>query len=909
MTRARHHHDRETRTRALGGAALALVMLAGCVGEPLSPEVAKLAAAARQDADAFLAVDCKLPPQVRQLGRRATFLSAARVIKTSAGDCETRGGEYILYDRADLGTALSYWMPDAQAGDPKAQTYVGEIFERGLGGTPPDHASAALWYRRAAEQGYGPAQINLGQLYELGRGVERDPTQALNWYRRASGLDATYVATGDVAGELTRLRQQVSERDTELDGVRRELREVQRQLERERDRRASTQATRQKEREELEATRRQLRQERKALAETRRQILPDAPELAAERERLAARAAELARLEASLATWRQQAENREASLAARERDQAMLQAELEAARRQLADTQATLAAGSEALAEEQARTGRTDAEREQELARLTRLLDARQAEISAREAQIEALKAGLGGKAATQNTRVQEALAEVREQLAAGQSALADEKRRLDGLAADLAARERAFAEKNAEVEAQLARLKEREQTLSGREQGLIEREQTLAARESELTRLDAGISKLNDEVKEKVAALATLLGGPGVAQGGQGGEVQLASASPTVGAGGPVIRLLDPTLDQPTRNTVPVIQVRNAVGSRMVVGQIEAPAGMTSLTINDRQQDWTEDGVFTAEVPLAANARTEVAIVAVDKAGRRGQLRFMLEPAVSAEATAGAEAATTVADSLPRVLGTTDIDFGRFHALVIGNNAYRHIPRLESARNDAEAVASVLAERYGFQVRKLMDADRYTLLSALNELRATLTDQDNLLIYYAGHGELDRINQRGHWLPVDAEADNTANWISNVEITDILNAMSARRVLVVADSCYSGTLTRSSLARLKAGMSPEARRTWLATLAPKRARVALSSGGLTPVLDQGGGKNSIFANALLDVLKDNNDILEGQRLYQQLTIRVTYAADAFRFEQVPQYSPIKYAGHDSGEFFLVPRI
>ena len=57
--------------------------------------------------------------------------------------------------------------------------------------------------------------------------------------------------------------------------------------------------------------------------------------------------------------------------------------------------------------------------------------------------------------------------------------------------------------------------------------------------------------------------------------------------------------------------------------------------------------------------------------------------------------------------------------------------------------------------------------------------------------MYYAGHGQLDRVNQRGHWLPVDAEPDSPANWISNISVTDILNAMALQQLLVVADSCY----------------------------------------------------------------------------------------------------------------------
>jgi hypothetical protein len=89
--------------------------------------------------------------------------------------------------------------------------------------------------------------------------------------------------------------------------------------------------------------------------------------------------------------------------------------------------------------------------------------------------------------------------------------------------------------------------------------------------------------------------------------------------------------------------------------------------------------------------------------------------------------------------------------------------------------------------------------------------------------------------------------------------------------------------------------------------MAEKRSRTALTSGDLKPVIDRGGGEHSVFAKALLDVLIENDDVLEGQNLHKEVSGRVTYAASAVEVEQVPQYAPIRYAGHESGEFFFVP--
>jgi hypothetical protein len=89
----------------------------------------------------------------------------------------------------------------------------------------------------------------------------------------------------------------------------------------------------------------------------------------------------------------------------------------------------------------------------------------------------------------------------------------------------------------------------------------------------------------------------------------------------------------------------------------------------------------------------------------------------------------------------LSRNVSYDDICFGNYHALVIGNNNYRHLSKLKTAVNDPTAVAEVLRRAYGFKVNLLIDATRAEMLLALSKLRATLKFDDNLLIYYAGHG------------------------------------------------------------------------------------------------------------------------------------------------------------------------
>jgi TPR repeat protein len=73
----------------------------------------------------------------------------------------------------------------ANAGDALAQNNLGNLYDDGKG-VPHDYAQAAIWYRKAAEQGLAEGQYNLGLLYTEGRGLPQDDVQAAQWYRKAA---------------------------------------------------------------------------------------------------------------------------------------------------------------------------------------------------------------------------------------------------------------------------------------------------------------------------------------------------------------------------------------------------------------------------------------------------------------------------------------------------------------------------------------------------------------------------------------------------------------------------------------------------------------------------------------------------------------------------------------------------
>ena len=428
---------------------------------------------------------------------------------------------------------------------------------------------------------------------------------------------------------------------------------------------------------------------------------------------------------------------------------------------------------------------------------------------------------------------------------------------------------------------------------LASAQQQLVQSEQTqadLKALEQELRRRESEIV----QQKGEIAQLQTQLDrGP---EKLERSDFAVVVATKPIG---PTIEVIDPPLSV-TRG-VPAITLRYVVPEIEIIGRVMPTDELMAFRINDKSQNIDNNGLFQVNMPVK-NPKTPVSLVAIDKSGSRSAVDFVIIPK---EVTI-ASAADKGKDRKGR-RESSDINFGEYHALIIGNNDYSHLTDLTTAVNDVKAVEEVLRSKYGFKTRLLFNANRYTMLSALNQMRETLTEDDNLLIYYAGHGELDNVNLRGHWLPTDAEPESTANWISNVAITDILNVMAAKHVLVIADSCYSGAMTRSSLARLQPGMTTRLKAKWYKTMARTKARAALTSGGLKPVLDTGGGEHSIFAKAFLEVLEENEDVLEGYRLYRAVHERVKQTAAELRVDQEPQYAPIKYAGHEAGEFFLLP--
>jgi hypothetical protein len=225
----------------------------------------------------------------------------------------------------------------------------------------------------------------------------------------------------------------------------------------------------------------------------------------------------------------------------------------------------------------------------------------------------------------------------------------------------------------------------------------------------------------------------------------------------------------------------------------------------------------------------------------------------------------------------------------------VIGNNDYLKLNKLQTAVNDATAVAQLLQGRYGFQATLLKNATRNDILTALSKFRKTLPDNANLLIYYAGHGYNDKQAGTAYWLPVNAESDNNENWISADDITTAVHVMPALHVLIISDSCYSGDLTRGAF-DINLGSSAA----FLQKMLKTKSRTLMASGGDEPVADGGTGGHSVFAGALIQNLNQIQDTqFTGNALFQRIQQQV---GGLSKTSQVPHYETIRGSQRETGD-------
>jgi formylglycine-generating enzyme required for sulfatase activity len=263
-----------------------------------------------------------------------------------------------------------------------------------------------------------------------------------------------------------------------------------------------------------------------------------------------------------------------------------------------------------------------------------------------------------------------------------------------------------------------------------------------------------------------------------------------------------------------------------------------------------------------------------------------------------------GADRSVVVAPALSGVADSTgetspSVASGRRWLFVVAVDKYQHpefLTPLQNCVNDAVALRDTLRSKYGFtNVVELFNdsATESEIKARLDDLAGRAGPEDDVIVFFSGHGNLNDRTQIGYWYPVDAR--RATDGLSNSVVKDYCAALRARHVLVVADCCFAGSLL------VRSAPSPED--------VGRRSREVIVSGNLTPVADSGptpdARGNSVFTHYLLKTLEEKARAgaeFNSNDLYVRLFDPVKANS-----RQEPQKGVLQVAGHEGGSFRFFP--
>lgn len=338
----------------------------------------------------------------------------------------------------------------------------------------------------------------------------------------------------------------------------------------------------------------------------------------------------------------------------------------------------------------------------------------------------------------------------------------------------------------------------------------------------------------------------------------------------------GPEITILEPSF---TRG----IKVIRKSEVTKVRGKAVDPNGVMKVTVNKQEANLNENGEFSIDMYLQMGDN-KIVVEAVD-----GNLNSSLETFY-------------VTRKLEDI-----ITGGKYIGLVIGINSYDgYWPELENAVNDAEGVAEVLKELYHFDtVHTILDKDatRRNIIQKFEWLTKNVTKDDNLLIFYAGHGQFNKALNKGYWVPVDATENSIADYISNNDVKTFIGGIPTKHTLLITDACFGGDIFRGSRTE-SIPFDPNNMERYYREVYRKSSRVALTSGGLEEVMDRGKDDHSIFTYYLIKALKENKlKYLDASQLFNEFRIAVTNNS-----EQTPMLQVIRDTDDEGGQFVFIKK-
>lgn len=316
--------------------------------------------------------------------------------------------------------------------------------------------------------------------------------------------------------------------------------------------------------------------------------------------------------------------------------------------------------------------------------------------------------------------------------------------------------------------------------------------------------------------------------------------------------------------------------------GSLYLVGKLLAPENVNALIINRNPVRPTSAGLFEAQIRLI-RGENQVSFITIDNLGK------MTENIIVVECTA--EGVTGPESDVPEILKAT------YHALIIAVNEYSSpdITDLDNPVKDAESLYEVLSTMYTFEkdnIIFLRNPEYDEMHARLEELAGKLSKNDNLLIFFAGHGFWDSKGNIGYWFPADASRSSSVKWFRNSLLRDFISSIDTKHTLVIADACFSGSIFKSR--GITEVVPPSVEKVY-----ELPSRKAMTSGVLQQVPDE-----SQFLKFLVQRLSENEDhFISAEVLFGRFKTAVMDNSST-----VPQYGVIQNVGDGGGDFVFIRR-
>ncbi len=197
-------------------------------------------------------------------------------------------------------------------------------------------------------------------------------------------------------------------------------------------------------------------------------------------------------------------------------------------------------------------------------------------------------------------------------------------------------------------------------------------------------------------------------------------------------------------------------------------------------------------------------------------------------------------------------------------YALLFGTDEYDEWSDLFNPVKDAQTIAQELEENYGFKTEVVLNATTGEIMAKLREYaKKSYQPNDQLFIFFAGHGQFDEIFTEGYLVGKDSKLNDPGKttYISHSTLRTVINNIPCNHILLTLDACFGGTfdpLVARSGSRGQDDIYADITRSeFIQRRLRFKTRKYITSGGKQYVADGKPGGHSPFARKFLQALRD----------------------------------------------------